>query len=54
MHVQNFEDMLLAGKARNIKNNLFNVSREDEIFIQRTEELNSLQNESSIYIPEPV
>jgi len=25
------------------------VSREDEIFIQRTEELNSLQNESSIY-----
>ena len=49
IHVQNFEDLLLAGKASNIKNNWFNISREDEIFIQRTEELNSLQNESSIY-----
>ena len=40
IHVHNFEDLLLAGKASNIKNNWFNVSREDEIFIQRTEELN--------------
>ena len=47
--MHNFEDLLLAGKASNIKNNLFNISKEDEIFIQRTEELNSLQNESSIY-----
>ena len=47
--MQNFEDLLLAGKASNIKNNWFNISREDEIFIQKTEELNSLQNESSIY-----
>ena len=47
--MHNFEDLLLAGKASNIKNNSFNISREDEIFIQRTEELNYLQNESSVY-----